>query len=81
MIKVENGLTHFEGTFETIMTDFLTINIAMRQTLKRMGAPEEFINEFMTQILFQAAKNKSEGKVLKDEIRIDTREKNEEEQP
>lgn len=81
MIKVENGLTHFEGTFETIMTDFLTVNIAMRQTLKRTGFPEEAINDFMTQILFQSAKSKSEGKFLKDESRIVIKENDEEEQP
>ena len=81
MIKVENGLTHFEGSFETIMTDFLIVNIAMRQTLKRKGCPEEFINKFMTQILFRSAINKSEGEFLKDESRIVMRENNEEEQP
>lgn len=42
--------------------------------------PEEAINEFMTQMLFQSAINKSEGKFLKDEHRIITREKNEEDQ-
>lgn len=81
MIKVENGVTHFEGTIETIMTDFVAANITMRHTLKRAGFPEEAINKFMTQTLFSSAINKSEGKILEDERRIVMREENEEEQP
>ena len=81
MISVKKGLTTFEGTIDELINDYATLNIAVRQALRRKGIPETKINEMMTDVLFYSANYKAEGEIIRDETKIIAREKNEEERP
>lgn len=45
MISVKNGLTSFEGTIDELISDYATLNIAVRQALRTRGIPETTINK------------------------------------
>lgn len=81
MISVKKGLTTFEGPIDELINDYATLNIAVRQALRRKGIPEAGINKMMTGVLFYSANYEGEGEVIRDETKIITRENNEEERP
>jgi hypothetical protein len=78
MISVKNGLTSFEGTIEELISDYATLNIAVRQALRTRGIPETTINKMMTDVLFYSAETKVEGEIIRNETKIIPRTKNEE---
>lgn len=78
MISIKKGLTTFEGPIDELINDYVTLNIAVRQALRRRGITETRINKMMTDVLFYSAENKVEGEIIRDETKIIPREKNEE---
>lgn len=81
MIHSENGISNIKGDPETILLDFVAVNIAVRRLLKQIGMQNEEVNEIMTGVMFYSANYKGEGEVIRDETKIIAREKNEEERP
>lgn len=81
MISVNKGLTSFEGTIDELISDYATLNIAVRQALRTRGIPETTINKMMTDVLFYSAETKVEGEIIRNETKIIPRQKNEEDQP
>ena len=78
MISVNKGLTSFEGTIDELISDYATLNIAVRQALRTRGVPETTINKMMTDVLFYSAETKVEGEIIRNETKIIPRPKNEE---
>lgn len=78
MISVNKGLTSFEGTIDELISDYATLNIAVRQALRTRGVPEMTINKMMTAVLFYSAETKVEGETIRNETKIIPRPKNEE---
>lgn len=68
MIHSENGFGNIEGDPETILQDFVVVNIAMRNILKKIGMKNEEVNEVMTGVMFAAAEKEDAGIVLKNII-------------
>ena len=86
MIHSENGISNIKGDPETILLDFVAVNIAVRRLLKQIGMQNEEVNEIMTGVMFAAAEGEDAGIVLKSVIKEigkarSEREKHEEDQP
>lgn len=78
MIKCEKEMIEIRGDIETILKDFFSINVAVRNFLKKLGLDEEERNKAMTSILFEAAKHEDVGIITKHETRL---KENEEDRP
>lgn len=70
MIKVENGMPEIRGDIETIMSDFFTINVAVRNVLKKIGLSEDERNKTMISILFETADHEQDGIIVKHERKL-----------
>ena len=69
MIHSENGFSNIKGDPETILLDFVAVNIAVRSFLKKIGMQSEEVNEVMTGVMFAAAEGEDSGIVLKSVIK------------
>lgn len=70
MIKCEKGMTEIRGDIDTILRDIFSINVGVRNLLKKLGLNEEERNKAMTSILFQTAEHEDDGIIVKPERKL-----------
>lgn len=78
MIKCDKGMTEIKGDIETVLKDFISINVAVRSLLKKIGMDEEERNKAMTSILFHTAEHEDDGIIVEHERKL---KEHEEERP